>query len=449
MLKNKTRKIIAAALAFLFIISFIGKKWGWWGKPEVKKVIAEKTINRTIIETVSASGKIQPELEVKISPDVSGEIVELPVKEGVEVKKGDLLCRIKPDLYEAAVNRSTAALNTSKANLANAKARLTQAESNLENSKAQFERNKKLFEQNAISQQEYDASKAQYQSALADVKAAEENVKASEFSINSAEASLKEARDNLSRTSIYSPVNGVISKLNVELGERVVGTSQMAGTEIMRIANLNDMEVNVDVNENDIVRVKLNDTADIEVDAYLDRKFKGIVTEIANSANTLGTNTDQVTNFSVKIRILQESYSDLIENKPKTYSPFRPGMSATVNIKTKTVTNALSVPITAVTTREFIDNIPNNNNSTSNEEELNQNKIKQLQEYVFVVKPNNRVKLTKVKTGIQDDSYIQIISGLTIGDLVVSGPYTAVSKELTDSMEVEIVSKENLYNHSK
>lgn len=449
MFKSKTSKIIGISITVIIVISFLGKNRGWWGKPDYLKVSIEKVEKRSIIETVSASGKVQPELEVKISPDVPGEIVELYVKEGQEVKKGDLLCKIKPDLYEAAVNRSTAAVNTAKANLANSKARLTQVKASFENIKANYERNKKLFDQGTISQQEFDASKAQYESNLADIEATEENVRASQFSINSAEAGLKESNDNLSRTSIYSPVNGIISKLNIELGERVVGTSQMAGTEIMRIANINDMEVNVEVNENDIVRVSLNDTAEIEVDAYLDRKFKGIVTEIANSANTVGQSTDQVTNFSVKIRIISESYADLTAGKPSNYSPFRPGMSATVDIKTNVVKNVLSVPITSVTPREEgsekakdseADDVEGQVVSKDNGKE----KTLQILEYVFVHK-EGKVIQTKVKSGIQDNNYIQILSGLNPDDEVVIGPYEAVSKTLKNDMNVNVVPKDELY----
>lgn len=451
MFKSKTSKIIGISLIVVLIITGIGKKAGWWGQPDLTKVATEKAAKRTIIETVSASGKVQPELEVKISPDVSGEIVELYVKEGQEVKKGDLLCKIKPDLYESAVNRSSAAVNTAKANLANSKARLTQVKANFTSIKANFDRNKKLFEQGTISQQEFDASKAQYESTLADIEATEENVRASEFSINSAEAGLKESNDNLKRTTIYSPVNGIISKLNVELGERVVGTSQMAGTEIMRIANLNDMEVNVEVNENDIVRVNLNDTAEIEVDAYLDRKFKGIVTEIANSANTVGQSTDQVTNFSVKIRILSESYADLVSGKPSNYSPFRPGMSATVDVKTNVMTNVLSVPITSVTPREEGSELLKENQEEDEKyeeakksDEKENSKPMQILEYVFVYK-DGKVIQTKVKSGIQDNNYIQIVNGLNEGDEIVIGPYEAVSKTLKNDMKVNVVPKEDLY----
>ena len=449
MFKSKTSKIIGASITIIILISFLGKKMGWWGKPDFLKVSIEKVEKRSIIETVSASGKVQPELEVKISPDVPGEIVELYVKEGQEVKKGDLLCKIKPDLYEAAVNRSSAAVNTAKVNLANSKARLAQVKANFENIKSNFERNKKLFEQGAISQQEYDASKAQYESNLADIEATEENVRASQFSINSAEAGLKESNDNLNRTFIYSPVNGIISKLNIELGERVVGTSQMAGTEIMRIANINDMEVNVEVNENDIVRVSLNDTAEIEVDAYLDRKFKGIVTEIANSANTVGQSTDQVTNFSVKIRILSESYADLTAGKPGNYSPFRPGMSATVDIKTNLVKDVLSVPITSVTPREEGSETLKEGKSedmdgeTASKEEGKEKSV-QIMEYVFIHKDGKAIQ-TKVKSGIQDNNYIQILTGLNLGDEVIIGPYEAVSKTLKNDMSVNVVPKDELY----
>ena len=371
------------------------------------KVATEKAVKRTIIETVSANGKIQPEVEVKISSDVSGEIVELLVKEGDQVKKGDLLCKINPLIYESNFSRMVATLNGAKANLFNAKARLEQVKASYANLEASFQRNKKLIAQGAISPSEFDAVTATYEGAKADVKGAEENVNASEYNVKSAEASLKEASDNLAKTTIYAPVNGTVSKLNKEKGERVVGTAQMEGTEIMRLANLNEMEVSVDVNEIDIVRVHNGDTALVEVDAYLDRKFKGVVTEIANSANTTGVTAEQVTNFTVKIRILQESYQDLLTNN-KHSVPFRPGMTATVDVQTKKADNVISVPIQSVTTRSDSAafktqgaEIKNENDEdivvkNANENPKKNTELIKIEECVFVY-ADGKVKLVKVK----------------------------------------------------
>ncbi len=427
---------------------------------DVINVSTEVAEKRSITELVSANGKIQPEVEVKISSDVSGEIVELYVKEGDQVKKGDLLCKINPLIYESTTNRMLATLNGAKANLANSKARLEQIKATYNNAEASFNRNKKLFEQGAISQADFDAAKAAFEGAKADVKAADENVNASDYSVKSSEASLKEANDNLAKTNIYSPVNGTVSKLNKEKGERVVGTAQMEGTEIMRLANLNEMEVSVDVNENDIVRVHHNDTSLIEVDAYLGRKFKGVVTEIANSANTTGVTAEQVTNFVVKIRILQESYQDLLaENNSR--APFRPGMSATVDIQTKKVSNVITLPIQAVTTRTDSSALKINkmqkqetgeddivvNDAKNKSEEIDKSLLK-VEECVFVYN-DGKVKLVKVKTGIQDNNYIEIKSGINLGDEVVSAPYSAIAKQLKDEMKVKKVAKEELFNIQK
>lgn len=423
-------------------------------------VTTEKAEKRDITEMVSANGKIQPEVEVKISSDVSGEIVELYVKEGDQVKKGDLLCKINPLIYESSSSRMVATLNGAKANLANSKARLDQIKASYINTEASYNRNKKLFDQGAISQSEFDAAKAAFDGAKADVKAAEESVNASEYNVKSTEASLKEANDNLAKTNIYSPVNGTVSKLNKEKGERVVGTAQMEGTEIMRLANLNEMEVSVDVNENDIVRVHYNDTSLIEVDAYLGRKFKGIVTEIANSANTTGVTAEQVTNFTVKIRILQESYQDLlVENNNRP--PFRPGMSATVDVQTKQAKNIVTVPIQSVTTRSDSSALEGKGMKKSDEEDgeivikdekdKSDEDVKELikiEECVFVY-AEGKAKMVKVKTGIQDNNYIQIVSGINAGDEIISGPYSAVSKQLKDAMEVTKVDKSELFNANK
>lgn len=436
-------------LAALLLLMVLGKKSGIIGSDNNTKVTAENVIKRTIIETVSGSGKIQPETQVKISSDVSGEITEMMVKEGDVVKKGDLLCRIRQDIYISSLERVEASVNSSKANSAQTKARLIQSNAQLVNLESLYNRNKKLFDEGALSQQDFEASKAQFESAKAEVEAAQQNLAAADFNIKNAQATLKEAQTNLERTSIYSPVDGKVSKLNVEKGERVVGTAQMTGTEIMTIANLNEMEVSVDVNENDIVRITLNDTANIEVDAYLDRKFKGIVTEVANSANTVGTSADQVTNFTVKIRILRDSYLSLIPKDNPQYSPFRPGMSATVDIQTDKMIQVISVPVQAVTTREDTTSYGVKEKKKMKGEE-NENATKEkpkdekVIEYVFIIK-NEKALLTQVTTGIQDNNYIEIKSGLTLTDEIITGPYKVVSKTLKNKTPIEKVDKEDLF----
>lgn len=445
-MKKRTRNILIGVVAIILLV-IIAKSAGWIGKKPGVEVAVEKVALRSITERVSANGKIQPEVEVKISADVSGEIVELLIKEGQKVTKGQHLLTINPDLIQSAADRVAAALNQAKANLANTKARENQAKATFVNIELTFKRTKKLFEQKAISEQEYDAAKAQFEGAEADLEAARQSVVGAEYAVRSAEASLKEARDNLNRTRIYAPTDGTVSKLNVELGERVVGTAQMSGTELLRIANLNEMEVSVDVNENDIVRLSLNDTALVEVDAYGDRQFKGLVTEIANSSNTVGavmSTSDQVTNFSVKIRILRESYSDLLDTLNPHLSPFRPGMSATVDILTHTEKDVISVPIMAITTRavkkEDSGKAAKANNENSEESEASE----EVEEVAFVHEAG-KLKKVKVKTGIQDNDFIQVLSGLKVGDEVVSAPYSAISKVLKDSMTVQVVDAASLY----
>lgn len=419
------------------------------------EVYTQKAKLKNIIEVVSATGKIQPETELKISSDVSGEITEMYVKEGDQVKKGDLLCRIKPDLYLNAFERVNASVNSTKANLNTAKAQLEQAKANFINSEAIFNRNKKLFEQGTISQQEFDAAKAQYEAAKANVAAIEAGVNASQYSIAGSEASLKEANTNLEKTYIYAPVDATVSKLSSKKGERVVGVSGMTGTEILRLANLNEMEVSVEVNENDIIKVHKNDTALIEVDAYMDKKFKGIVTEIANSSNANGISVDQVTNFVVKIRLIRESYAYLINEKNPV--PFRPGMSASVDIQIRRVNNVIAVPIQAVTTRNK-DSVQFNNEfdepqvqvSNENEEkEKEENKSEEKpKEFVFVLS-KGATKQVYVTTGIQDNDYIEIKQGLKNNEEVICGPYSAVSKTLKEGTKVKIVKKEDLYKTDK
>lgn len=431
-------------------------------EPKGELISVENVEKRTIKEMVGASGKIFPEMEVNISSDVSGEIVELYVAEGDSVRAGQLLCKVDPDTYKSMVERTEASLNSTKANLANSRSGVARSQAGLVQAKAQLEqilsqvnnqltihnRNKELHQSGVISNQDLENSQAALdqiqankRSAEASVKTAEANVEsanqsvnASEFQVKSAEASLKEMKTNLRRTTIYAPTSGIISKLDVEKGERVVGTAQMSGTEIMRIANLNSMEVQVDVSENDVLRVQVNDDAEIEVDAYLDRKFKGKVTEIANSAsntgNTMSLTTDQVTNFVVKIRIDAASYQDLVKNG-RTY-PFRPGMSASVDINTQTEDDILTVPIQSVTTREEEKEDMKKEKKADKEKEA-----EEIKEVVFVMGADT-VRMVEVTTGIQDDEYIQILSGLEEGDEVIAGPYSAISRKLKDGKKVRV-----------
>ena len=434
MKKKNTLKYLVGVVVILIVFVVIGKKAGWFGKPETIEVSVEKPMKRTITESITANGKIQPEVEVKISPEVSGEIIELNIKEGEHVEKGTLLCRIKPDTYMSYKERAIAAVNSSKA-------RLTQTQAQLAQSELAFNRSKQLYSQKAISESDFETAKTSY-----DV--AQSTVKGAMFEVESSQASLKETEESLRKTTIYAPMTGTISKLNIELGERVVGTAQFSGTEILRIADLGRMETRVDVNENDIVRVKMNDTAYIEVDAYLDRKFKGIVTQIANSASVQGASTDQVTSFEVRILLLENSYKDLIS--AKNPSPFRPGMSTTVDIRTQTKYNILTVPIQSVTTRS--DSL-NNNAATgmtevSDNQQVNQNtpvvKPSELKEIVFIAKGDS-AKMIVVKTGIQDNTYIEIKQGLTGNEEIISAPFSAISRKLKDGKLIKKVAKDKLY----
>ncbi len=434
----KSKKWIIILLSIVVVLIAVALLKG--GSNKAVKVSTSAVEKRDIVETVAASGKIQPETEVIISSDVSGEIIEMPIKEGQTVKQGQLLVKIDPDLVASAVNRAEAALNTARANLMGSKARLAQSESQFENAKASFQRSEKLHKDQVISQAEFDQAKANFEVAQADVEAAKESVEAARYSVRSADATLSEAQENLGRTSIYSPMEGVVTKLNREKGERVVGTAQMAGTEIMTIADLSIMEVAVEVNENDIVRVNIGDTADIEVDAYLDQKFKGVVTEIANSANVSGVSADQVTNFDVKIRMQRSSYEDL-QSRREGNSPFRPGMSATVDIRTKVAEQVWSVPIQAVTTRADTSLEKEDRKATQRNESEKEAEEK---ECVFVVE-GEKVKLHYVKTGIQNTMYIEILEGLTDSLKVVTGPYNVISSKLEDGDEVEVVKKSALF----
>jgi HlyD family secretion protein len=415
-MKKKTLLIIGVIAIVIIVLLVAGKKAGWFGASgNVKEVEFTKIELIQIVEKVSATGKIQPEIEVKLSSEVSGEIIELPIVEGQMVEKGDLLVRINPDLYQSSLQRSRAGLQNVKANYAQAEASLREAKSN-------YDRNKILFEKGIISKSEWDRIVAAYE-------VAEASKNAAYYGMQSAAATVTEATDNLARTTIYSPMRGTISKLDVELGERVVGTQQMAGTEILRVANLSNMEVEVDVNENDIVKVSVGDSTLVEVDAYLKREFNGVVTQISNSAIT-GLTADQVTNFKVKVRILEDSYKDLREGKPENYSPFRPGMTATVDIITRKKNDIVGVPISAIVIKTDTSSTP----SADKTPVISDEKF----EAVFV-KEGNKAKLRVITTGIQDNQNIEILTGLKVGETVITGPYNTVTKTLKDEDEVTLL----------
>jgi len=420
MKQDKVLKILVPIAVVLLIFAIVGKKKGWFGQAVTIEVAVETIEERSIIETITANGKIQPEKEVKISPDVSGEIVELHVREGDKIEKGMLLFKIKPDNYISMLDRAEASLSSARARLAQSEAQFIQAE-------LAYNRNSKLFNESTISQQEYEQSQAQYRVAKAEVDAAR-------YTIQSSEASLKEAKENLTKTTVYAPMSGTVSALFVELGERVVGTEMMSGTEVLRIADLGSMEARVDVNENDIIKVKPGDTAIINIDAFLGEKFKGVVTELANSPMTSGVSADQITNFLVKIRLLEDSYKHLItESNPNL---FRPGMSASVDIQTETRHNILAVPIQSVTTRTDTTMIAITGFGG------------EPRTLIFVSDGTYAVE-KEVKTGIQDNLFIEILSGAEKGAQVISAPFSAISKKLADSTLIKIVTKEDLFKIEK
>ncbi len=441
---KKTWYIIGGVVAVVVVGLLVAKSRGWIGGKKATEVTLAKAQRLTIIEKVSASGKLQPEVEVKLAPDVSGEIRELWIAEGDSVQKGQLLLKIRPDNYQSIVDRTSASLNTQKATLSQTIARLEQSKAQLERSKNEYERVQKLYSMKVASQAELETAKASYESAQADFNAAKQTIEASRFTVQSAEASVKEARENLSLTMVSAPMGGIVSKLAVKKGERVVGTVQMAGTEMLRIADLNTMEVRVDVNENDIIRIKLGDTAIVDVDAYshTKQKFKGVVTSIANSAKeTVGASalTDGVTEFEVKIRMLPTSYQSLITNRMRY--PFRPGMTASVEVLTNRKENVLSVPLSAVTTRNMkaLDSPEGEENKDEKpaDDSKKSSQKEDIKEVIFVMR-NGEAKMVEVTTGISDFDNIEILSGLQEGDEVITGPFTAVSKKLKDGEKVKL-----------
>lgn len=450
-MKKKSKKIIwviSGILAALVLFLIIGKKAGWIGAEKPTQVEITKVATGNLTQSVSASGKIQPEVEVKISPDVPGEIIALYIKEGDSVQKGQLLLRIQPENYISLVERSKAGVNQSKASAEQSKAAIARAESQLVRMEAEFNRQKKLYEDKVVSLADFQTAEANLMAARQDLASSKANYEAARFGINSSEAALKDASENLRKTNIYAPVSGIVSKLAVELGERVVGTSQMAGTELLRIANLNNMEVRVNVNENDIIRVDLGDTVIVDVDAYSDqnKKFRGLVTRVANTAIGSGgsltaaasNSTESVTEFEVRIKILPESYRDLIDHSIGKKYPFKPGMTATVDIITEKKNGILTIPISAVTTRTQKPEETEGENRTGGAVSEETTKTEKPKEIVFV-NENGVAKKREVTTGITDitTGSIEILSGLKAGDQVITGPFIEVSKRLEDGKKVE------------
>ena len=427
----------------LLVFAIVLQKTGVIGEDHTVKVAVEEVGKHDIVETVTASGKIYPVSEVKISPDVSGEVIDLYVEEGDSVKKGQVLANINATIYQSMVNKANAQLNQTRSSVFNASALTMQAKAQLDQATSTYQRNKGLYEDKVISAMEFETADAAYKTAQANYKAALENIKGNEYGVASAQANVTEAVQNLHKTTIYSPMKGIVSKLFIKKGERVVGTAQMAGTEIMRVADMSKMKVDVEVGENDIQKVKFGDTANIEVEAYPNRTFKGQVVQISQSSTATGLQqsisslTDQVTNYTVSVELLPDSYKDLIA-VDKRHFPFRPGMSASVEILTKHQLQVLAVPINAVTTRE--------------EEELGTDNVvkdDKIKEYVFVVNDKNTTVLKQVTTSVQDNTYIQIRSGLSEGEKIIVAPFSAIARTLKKDMKVKIVPKKELFDKKK
>ncbi len=452
---NKTVKWVLVGLGVLILLLVVGKLVKG-NSNEGIKVTAEKAQKRTITETVTASGKIYPEVEVKISPDISGEITELNVEEGDSVKKGQVLARIYADIYSSQRDEAAARVAQSQATVANSQASLQALKAQLNQDKISYDRNKELYDQKVISKAEFEQFETKYATSQAQYNAAVQNIRSLQAGTQSSRTSLEAANKNLGRTTLVAPMNGVISSLSVKKGERVAGNSFNVGTEMMRVANMSSMEVRVDVGENDIVKVSIGDSADVEVEAYNKRKFSGIVTQIAASTKTgTLTSTNDVTNYEVHIRLDPASYQDLTDPaKPKKF-PFRPGMNASADIKTKRREGVVSVPIASVAARvkgtdtniedkkkQQQKNAENNNNDDDNQKTVSGD---ELEEVVFIVTADNKIQKKVVKTGIQDINYIEVISGLKEGEQIVTGPYNAISKTLKTGDKVKVVPQEKLF----
>ncbi len=461
---SKSLKWILTGVALLVVVLVVLAKTGAFGKKSGIKVSTEKVQRRTITEIVSANGKVYPEVEVKVSPDISGEITQLTVKEGDSVKKGQVLARIYADIYSiqrdqaaAGVSQSQAQVASSQAQVANSQAALAALKSNVEQAQRTFDMQKKLFEEKVISQSEFNvadaalkASTANYNAAVQGIRGTQASVQSAQASVQSAKANLQKTSKDLGRTAVIAPMDGVVSLLNVKEGEKVVGNSMMAGTEMLRVADMQQIELRVDVSENDIPKVKLGDSASVEVDAYSARKFRGIVTQISSSnngastQNSLANTSNDVTNYKVYIRILPESYMDLMG---KGRFPFRPGMSASADIQTKTHTNVISVPINAVTTRLSGDSTgterKKDENSMTNTPAVDDNDIDVV---AFVLQKDGSIKKVHVETDIQDINNIEVTKGLKEGDEVITGPYEVVSRTLSEKSKVRVVDKKELFD---
>lgn len=428
-MKNKNRKwlwISITAIVLLALLIAFGKN-----KDEGTKVSVEKVATHTITETVTASGKIYPETEVKISPEVSGEIIELNINEGDSVAKGQLLVKINPAIYSSQVQQAEASMQQTQSGVANSQQMSAQSKANFEQAQSNYTRNKKLFSDKVISATEFEQIEATFKVAKASYEAAQANIAGGNFGVKASAAGLNQARENLLKTSIIAPRSGIISALSVKKGERVLGTSQMQGTQLLSIADMSRIELRVDVSETDIAKVKIGDTSIITADAYRNRKFTGVVSKIAVSSTTASTgSSDQVTNYTVHILILPQSYSDIVSTGKYKY-PFKPGMSASVDIQTRREYNILSVPVNAVTTRDWADSVQNDDS---------------IRQVVFVYNSTDKkVMLRDVQTGIQDNKFIQIINGLKANEEVVVAPYGAIARLLKDNTSVKSVPKDKLF----
>ena len=439
------------------------KKAGVIGKEEGTKVSVETVTRRNITEVVNASGKVYPEIEVKISPDVSGEIVELTVMEGDSVRRGQLLARVYADILATQRDQAAAVVNQQQAQVGNVSAALEAFKARMEQAERQYQRQKQLYGEKVISRLEFEQAENAVLTSRADYNAAQKSIQSTKAAVASAQASLQRTNKDLSRTSVLAPMDGVVSLLNVKKGERVVGNSMMAGTEMLRIADMRTIEVRVDVGENDIPKVSYGDTALVEVDAYSDRKFKGIVTQIASTnrgaGGSVATSANDVTNYEVRIRLLPDSYADLLDPARPRNFPFRPGMSASADIQTNTHVNVLAVPINAVTTRDKNDTLSVGEEKVSKKEQKSAEpasgekvvtgNIDDMEAVVFVLQSDGKVRRVRVRTDIQDISHIEVVDGLKEGDQVVTGPYAIVSKELKNGMAVKVVPKEELFEVKK
>ena len=447
---NKSLKWILIIVGVLAVL-FVGAKMLGGSSKKGTKVTAEKAQSRTIIETVNASGKVYPEVEVKISPDISGEITELNVQEGDSVKKGQVLARIYADIYSSQRDEAAARVMQSQATVANSEASLSALKAQLDQAKATYDRNKDLYDEKVISKAEFEQYETQYRTAQSQYNAAQQNIRSLRAATQSTQTSLVAANKNLGRTTLVSPMNGVISSLSVKKGERVSGNSFTLGTEMMRVAEMDVMEVRVDVGENDIVKVNIGDSADIEVEAYNNRKFKGVVTQIASSTKTTQSTSGDVTNYEVRIRINSSSYSDLLDPSKLKKFPFRPGMNASADIKTKRKDNVVSVPIAAVAARlkgsdktVADEKKEKEKTKTDNTQEINISGD-DIEEVVFVIKADGTVEKRTVTTGIQDMNFIEITSGLKEGEQIVTAPFDAVNKTMKSGDKITIVPKEKLF----